>query len=23
WKEAVDAQFGGQDDINAEMWILK
>jgi len=23
WKAAVDAQFGGQDDINAVMWILK
>jgi hypothetical protein len=23
WKAAVDSQFGGSDDINAEMWLLK
>ncbi len=23
WKAAVDAQFAGKDDINAEMWLLK
>jgi hypothetical protein len=23
WKEAIDRQFGGTDDINAEMWLIK